>query len=59
VSLELQGGPMTAAEAEAFLALPHACEALTLRRADDAAKVQGLAVPQLDAYRAVLEFLWR
>lgn len=57
-SLELQGGPMTAAEAEAFLALPHAHEALTLRRADDAAKVQGLAVPQLDAYRSILESLW-
>jgi len=58
-SLELQGGPMNDAEAEAFLALPHAREAVALRRADDAAKVQGLAVPQLDVYRAILESLWR
>jgi len=58
-SLELQGGPMSTAEAEAFLALPHAREALALRRADDAAKVQGLAVPQLDAYRSILESFWR
>jgi phosphonate degradation associated HDIG domain protein len=58
-SLALQGGPMSAAEAEKFLALPHAREALTVRRADDAAKVQGLQVPQLDAYRALVESLWR
>ena len=58
-SLELQGGPMSTTEAEAFLDLPHAREALALRRADDAAKVQGLAVPQLEAYRAILESLWR
>lgn len=58
-SLALQGGPMTAAEAEAFLALPHAREALTVRYADDAAKVEGLEVPQLGAYRALVESLWR
>ena len=50
---------MTAEEAEAFLALPHAREALVLRRADDAAKVQGLTVPELDSYRGVVEPLWR
>lgn len=58
-SLALQGGPMSAAESEAFLALPHAQAALALRRADDAAKVQGLAVPQLDAYRMLVESLWK
>jgi [1-hydroxy-2-(trimethylamino)ethyl]phosphonate dioxygenase len=58
-SLALQGGAMSAAEAEAFLALPHAREALSVRRADDAAKVQGLKVPQLGAYRALVESLWR
>jgi predicted HD phosphohydrolase len=58
-SLDLQGGPMSALEAEAFLALPHAREALIVRRADDAAKVQGLEVPQLDTYRSVIESLWR
>jgi phosphonate degradation associated HDIG domain protein len=58
-SLALQGGRMSAAEAEEFLALPHAREALVLRRADDAAKIEGLAVPQLGAYRALVESLWR
>jgi [1-hydroxy-2-(trimethylamino)ethyl]phosphonate dioxygenase len=58
-SLRLQGGPMVAAEAEAFLNLPHAREAVTLRHADDAAKVRGLAVPALAAYRPIVEALWR
>lgn len=58
-SLSLQGGPMSAAESEAFLALPHARQALALRRADDAAKVRGLKVPQLDTYRGVIDSLWR
>lgn len=58
-SLALQGGPMTAGEAEAFLALPHAREAVTLRRADDAAKIPGLQVPSLESYRERVESLWR
>jgi phosphonate degradation associated HDIG domain protein len=58
-SLRLQGGPMSSAEAEAFLALPHARQAITLRHADDAAKVEGLAVPALDSYRPLVEALWR
>jgi len=58
-SLALQGGPMSPLEAEAFLALPHAREAITLRHADDAAKVEGLAVPALDIYRPFVEALWR
>jgi len=57
-SLDLQGGPMTAAEAEAFLQLPHARESLTVRRADDAAKVQGLEVPRLDTYLPQFAELW-
>jgi [1-hydroxy-2-(trimethylamino)ethyl]phosphonate dioxygenase len=57
-SLALQGGPMGAAESEAFLVLPHARAALSLRRADDAAKVRDLKVPQLDAYRTVVESVW-
>jgi len=59
LSLALQGGPMNAIEAEEFLALPHAREALTVRRADDAAKVKDLAMPQLGAYRALVDSLWR
>lgn len=58
-SLILQGGPMSAAEAEAFLALPHAQAAVTLRHADDAAKVPALKVPELAAYRVIVESLWR
>lgn len=58
-SLALQGGPMTAVEAEAFLALPHARESLMVRRADDAAKVQELQVPQLITYFPLVRNLWR
>jgi [1-hydroxy-2-(trimethylamino)ethyl]phosphonate dioxygenase len=57
-SLALQGGPMKAAEAEIFLAAPYAREAVRLRRADDAAKVQGLAVPALETYRSLLASFW-
>jgi [1-hydroxy-2-(trimethylamino)ethyl]phosphonate dioxygenase len=58
-SLALQGGPMTAAEAEAFLALPHARQAVALRHADDAAKIPGLQVPALDTYRDLVASLWQ
>ena len=58
-SLALQGGPMTAAEAEAYLAAPHAREAIELRRADDIAKTAGLEVPGLDSYRGMVAALWR
>jgi predicted HD phosphohydrolase len=57
-SLALQGGPMSAAEVSAFLALPHAKEAIILRRADDAAKVPELAVPPLESYRRTVASLW-
>ena len=58
-SLALQGGPMSADEAHAWIASPHAPEAIRLRRADDAAKIAGLAVPQLDSYRPLVSALWR
>jgi len=58
-SLALQGGPMTASESEAFLALPHAREAVTLRRADDAAKIPSLQVPGLESYRERVASLWQ
>jgi phosphonate degradation associated HDIG domain protein len=58
-SLRLQGGPMTEAEAEAFLALPYAQEAIALRHADDAAKVRDLAVPPVESYRALIGSLWQ
>ena len=44
-SLELQGGPMTAAECAAFVALPFSAEALRLRRFDEGAKVKNLDTP--------------
>jgi [1-hydroxy-2-(trimethylamino)ethyl]phosphonate dioxygenase len=57
-SLALQGGPMTAEEAAEFLASAHAQEAIALRHADDAAKVPGLTVPELESYRSVIDALW-
>jgi phosphonate degradation associated HDIG domain protein len=44
-SLELQGGPMDAAEAAAFAALPESAAAVQLRRFDEQAKVKDLATP--------------
>jgi phosphonate degradation associated HDIG domain protein len=54
-SLQLQGGPFTAAEARAFEQRPFAREALRLRRWDDLAKVPGMRVPGLEHYRATIE----
>ena len=42
VSLGRQGGAMTEEESAAFLARPWAADAVTLRRADDSGKVEGL-----------------
>jgi [1-hydroxy-2-(trimethylamino)ethyl]phosphonate dioxygenase len=53
-TLELQGGPMSAAEAARFAALPGALEAVQLRRCDDQGKVAGLLVPPLEAYRTTI-----
>jgi len=47
-SLALQGGPMGAAEAATFAAVPHAADAVRLRRWDEAAKVVGLATPGVE-----------
>jgi [1-hydroxy-2-(trimethylamino)ethyl]phosphonate dioxygenase len=58
LSLTLQGGPMTAAEAASFLAQPFASEAVTLRRWDDDAKIPALAVLPLDSYLPLLTALW-
>lgn len=54
-TLIAQGGPMGAAEAAAFEADPDFGAALTLRRADDAGKVVGLAVSALESWRPVVE----
>lgn len=52
ISLELQGGPMSAAEVRAFERSPHAEAAVALRRWDDAAKVPGLETPPLEEFEA-------
>jgi OPA family glycerol-3-phosphate transporter-like MFS transporter len=55
LSLRLQGGPMTPEEVERFRQGPHAEAAVALRRWDDAAKVPGLATPDLEHFRPHLE----
>lgn len=54
-SLVLQGGPMTDAECAVFQRLPHAGDALRLRRWDDLAKEPGRPTPSLEYYLAVLD----
>ena len=51
-SLELQGGIFTAEQAQAFIARPHASEAVQLRLWDDLAKEGGRATPPLSHYLA-------
>ena len=53
-SLALQGGPMSPTEVEAFERLAHHEAATLVRRWDDRAKLAGLAVGDLDDYRALL-----
>jgi predicted HD phosphohydrolase len=54
LSLALQGGAMTPDEAAAFAADPHGRDAAELRRADEAAKVIGRTVPDLDHWAPVV-----
>lgn len=54
LSLQLQGGPMSASEARDFESNPHFANALRLRRIDDAGKRPDWAVPPLDSYRDLL-----
>ena len=49
-SLTLQGGVFSRDETEAFLAKPHAREAMRVRRWDDAAKVPGAVTPPISRY---------
>jgi predicted HD phosphohydrolase len=55
LTLEVQGGPLDAAERARLEAAPGLDDVLTLRRADDAAKVSGHAVPPLSHWRPVVE----
>ena len=52
-SLGLQGGIFSREQTEAFLARPHARDAIRVRRWDDAAKVPGEAMPPLDRYLGI------
>ena len=54
-SLELQGGPFSEAEAAAFIARPHAHDALALRRWDEQAKNPKAVTPGLERYRLHIE----
>ena len=56
-TLSVQGGPMTAAEADAFAAAPYAADAIAVRRWDDAAKDPAAVVPGFDTYRPLLQSL--
>lgn len=49
-SLELQGGPMTPSEIQAFELNEYYREAVALRHWDDKAKIVGLATPPLSTY---------
>jgi len=53
-SLALQGGPMTAAEVEAFLADPWAQSALRLRAYDEEGKAPEADVADFETYRGLL-----
>lgn len=58
-SLELQGGPMTDAEARAFEGHPHFERAIRVRRYDDLGKQRDLVTPDLESFRPVLDRLQR
>ena len=56
-SLNVQGGPMDAAEVTAFEANPHHREAVRLRLYDDDGKVAGLDIKPVTEYRETLASL--
>lgn len=55
ISLALQGGVYSPAEAAAFAARPYFAEAVRLRRYDDMGKRRDWDVPSLETYRSLLE----
>jgi [1-hydroxy-2-(trimethylamino)ethyl]phosphonate dioxygenase len=54
-TLQLQGGPMSAAEVAAFEAERFFREAIRVREWDDRGKIAGLSIPELSSYRVLLE----
>lgn len=59
MSLARQGGALTEQEREDFLAQPWAADAVTLRRADDSGKVEGLEVRALADWTPLLHAVSR
>ena len=57
-SLALQGGPFDAREAQSFIALPFAEDAVRVRRYDDRAKIAGAATPPLESFASLLRAIW-
>ena len=55
ISLALQGGVYSPAEAAAFAARPYFAEAVRLRRYDDMGKRRDWEVPSLETYHSLLE----
>ena len=53
-SLDVQGGPFTAAESARFMGLEGSADAMKLRRWDDFGKVIGLDVPDFDTWIPLL-----
>jgi phosphonate degradation associated HDIG domain protein len=51
-SLQLQGGPFSAAEVAVFEAAPHAMDAVEVRRCDDIGKCPDLTIAPIEHYRA-------
>ena len=54
-SLELQGGPMGREEARRFEKEPYFEESLSLRRIDEAARQPGVALPDIQEFRGLLD----
>ncbi len=54
-TLAQQGGRFRTAESREFAQRPWAAQAIALRQFDDAGKVEGTTVPDLDDYRDVIE----
>jgi [1-hydroxy-2-(trimethylamino)ethyl]phosphonate dioxygenase len=57
LTLKLQGGPMSRAEASAFEAEPYHREAILVRQWDDRGKIAGLATADFSNYRALIDRL--
>ena len=58
-TLSLQGGPMAAADVTAFESLPHARDAVAVRRWDDQAKDPAVSPPRFAHFAPLLEALAR